>query len=180
MDHPLPWLSYVDANDLEDKNKSNRFAGMEVDDPDGEKLGKVEGFIVDVDTGRPFHVVVDAGHWFKHKHVLLPVGRVMLDESGRKMTASVGKNRVSRFPGFDKDKFARLSKDELRELAQSIATESGTPDEGVVAVEWVMWSDYAYPSWWETSYYRPGSGATRDEAGVTKAQQRASAADRNR
>jgi len=178
MDHPLPWLSYVDAKDLDDKDKTARFAGMEVDDPDGEKLGKVEGFIVDVDSGRPFHVVVDAGHWFTHKHVLLPVGLVMLDENGRKMTASIGKNRVSRFPGFDKEKFAKLSKDELRELARSIAVESGASDDGIVAVEWVMWSDYAYPSWWEMTYCRPQRGTTRDEAGATRPQERASAADR--
>jgi hypothetical protein len=42
----------------------------------------------------------------------------------------------------------------------------------------VMWSDYAYPSWWEMTYCRPQRGTTRDEAGATRPQERASAADR--
>ena len=47
MDHPKPWLRYVDAKDLEDKDKTLKFSGMEVDDPAGEKLGKAEGFVID-------------------------------------------------------------------------------------------------------------------------------------
>ena len=77
MDHPLPWLKYVDAKDLEDTEKSVKLAGMEVEDPAGEKLGKVEGFIIDIANGRPYHIVVDAGGWFTHKHFLLPVGHAM-------------------------------------------------------------------------------------------------------
>ena len=51
MDHPLPWLKYVDAKDLEDKENSVKLAGIEVEDPAGEKLGTVEAFILDVATG---------------------------------------------------------------------------------------------------------------------------------
>jgi sporulation protein YlmC with PRC-barrel domain len=178
MDHPKPWLRYVDAKDLEDKDKTLKFSGMEVDDPAGEKLGKVEGFIIDISSGRPFHVVVNAGHWFKHKHVLLPVGHVMLDATGKRLIADISKERVSHFPGFDKDKFERLSKDELRELAQTIAAQCDGPDAAVVAVEWETWDDYAYPSWWEASFYRPERIEGQDEAGITQPQTRSTAADR--
>jgi sporulation protein YlmC with PRC-barrel domain len=180
MDHPKPWLRYVDAKDLEDKDKTLKFSGMEVDDPAGEKLGKVEGFIIDISSGRPFHVVVNAGHWFKHKHVLLPVGHVMLDATGQKMIAGVSKERVSRFPGFDKDKFEKLSKDELRDLARTMALECGCPDEAFVALEWETWDDYAYPSWWEASFYRPERIENQDELGITHPQGRSAAADRTR
>jgi sporulation protein YlmC with PRC-barrel domain len=178
MDHPKPWLRYVDAKDLEDKDKTLKFSGMEVDDPAGEKLGKVEGFILDVRTGRPFHVVINAGHWFKHKHVLLPIGHVMLDATGQRMIADISKERVSRFPGFDKDKFEKLSKDELRDLARTMALESGCSEEAIVAVEWETWDDYAYPSWWEASFYRPERIENQDEAGITHPQGRSTAADR--
>jgi len=178
MDHPKPWLRYVDAKDLQDEDKAFKFRGMEVDDPAGKKLGKVEGFIVDVSTGRPFHVVVDAGHWFKHKHVLLPVGHVMLDATGQKMIADISQARVSRFPGFDKDKFEKLSKDELLQLARTMALECGCPDEAVVAIEWETWDDYAYPSWWDASFYRPERIENQDDAGITRPQPRSTAADR--
>ena len=178
MDHPKPWLRYVDAKDLQGEDKALKFRGMEVDDPAGKKLGKVEGFIVDVSTGRPFHVVVDAGHWFKHKHVLLPVGHVMLDATGQKMIADISQARVSRFPGFDKDKFEKLSKDELLQLARTMALECGCPDEAVVAIEWETWDDYAYPSWWDVSFYRPERIENQDDAGITRPQSRSTAADR--
>src|SRR4051812_2305691 len=112
MDHPYPSLKYVDLKDLEDKEA--KLAGLEVDGVDGEKLGKLEGVIVDVNSGRPYHAVVGAGHWFKHKHFLLPVGHVTFDEHGKKLVADITKDRVERFPGFDRDEFEKLSKDELK------------------------------------------------------------------
>jgi sporulation protein YlmC with PRC-barrel domain len=177
MDHPLPWLKYVDAKDLDDKDNAVKLAGMEVDDPAGEKLGKVEGFIIDDASGRPYHVVVDAGHWFRHKHVLMPVGHVMLEPNGRRMMASVPKERVAGFPGFDKSRFEKISKDELGEMARSIALLCGCPDEAIVAVEWETWNDYAYPSWWQASFYRPERIENRDELGITNPPDRATAAD---
>ena len=180
MDHPLPWLKYVDAKDLEATENSVKLAGIEVEDPAGEKLGRVEGFILDVATGRPYHVVVDAGHWFTHKHVLMPVGHIMLEPNGTRMMASVTKDRVSRFPGFKKSEFEKMSKDELRDLAQSVALLCGCPDDAVIAVEWETWNDYAYPSWWDASFYRPERIENRDELGITNPPDRANAADRGR
>ena len=178
MDHPKPWLRYVAAGDLEDKDKTLKFSGMEVNDPAGEKLGTVEGFIVDARTGRPFHVAIDAGHWFRHKHVLVPVGHIMLDGTGQKLIADVSKERVGRFPGFARDTFETLSKDELHQLARTMALECGCPDEAIVAIEWETWDDYAYPSWWEASFYRPERIENQDEAGITHPQTRSTAADR--
>jgi len=180
MDHPLPWLKYVDAKDLDDKENSVKFAGMNVEDPAGEKIGKVEGFILDTTSGRPFHVVANAGHWFTHKHVLIPVGHIMLEPNGTRMMTSVTKERISHFPGFDKSRFEKLSKDELRDLARSMALVCGCPDEAVVAVQWETWDDYAYPSWWEASFYRPERIENRDELGITNPQERSNAADRGR
>jgi PRC-barrel domain protein len=179
MDHPKPWLRYVDAKDLQDADKTLKFHGMEVDDSAGKKLGKLEGFIIDVSTGRPFHGVVDAGHWFKHKHVLLAVGHVMLDATGQRMIADISQERVSRFPGFDKREFEKLSKDELRDMARTMALECGCPDDAIVAIEWETWDDYAYPSWWDASFYRPARIENQDEAGITHPQSHSTAADRH-
>src|SRR5205823_14113867 len=77
VDHPYPWLKYLPADDLDDETVD--FDGMKVEDPSGNTLGKVEGFIVDSDSGRPYYSVIDAGGWFKSKHFLLPVGHVRLD-----------------------------------------------------------------------------------------------------
>jgi hypothetical protein len=153
MKHPRPNLKYVDADDLDDK--TIKFDGMEVDSNKGEKLGKVEGFIIDVTSGRPYHVVAASGGWFKHKHFLLPIGHVALAPSGDKLVADITKDRVERFPGFDKDVFEKLSEDDLKQMTDTIDA-ACCPDE-VVAIDVSTWetAHYAYPTWWEADFYRP-------------------------
>jgi hypothetical protein len=167
MKYPRPNLKYVDAGDLEDNGI--KFKGMEVDSFKGEKLGQVEGFIIDILTGRPYHIVVGAGHWFKHKHVLLPVGHAMLAASGDKLIADITKERVERFPGFDKDLFDKLSEEDLKALSERLSA-ACTPDE-VVAIDVSVWDTvhYTYPTWWEADFYRPDRAdqAAMDIAGAT-------------
>ena len=50
-----------DAKDLDESG--TQFDGVDVEGSDGEKLGEVEGFIIDVTGRRPRHVAVSAG-WF--------------------------------------------------------------------------------------------------------------------
>ena len=177
MDHPRPGLKYVDAEDLD--RETVDFDGLEVVDPAGEKLGTVEGFIMDVTAGRPYHVVVEAGHWFKHKHFLLPIGHVALDRGSRKMTADVAKLRVERFPGFQRSEFEKLTASDIDRMF--CASASACCGEAIeISSAWDGWTHYAYPSWWEASYYRPDRIRDRDEAGVTAPQPKTAAADRAR
>ena len=174
MDHPRPWLRYVDAGDLDDK--TFEFSKADVLDPAGEKLGKVGGFIIDVNTGRPYHVVVEAGHWFKHKHFLIPIGKIGLDAGGKTLTADVPKERVERFPGFSRGEFEKLSDTEMNQLAQSMASAYRT-DDVIIATSWDTWQEYTMPGWWEPKFYQP-QPRSRDESGVTSAPPQATAADR--
>jgi len=168
MDHPRPWLRYVDAKALDDKVL--KLNGMEVDSIKGEKLGKVEGFIIDVSTGRPYHVVVGSGGWFKHKHFLLPIGHVALGDANTNLLADVTKDRVERFPGFDKREFEKLSEDDLTRIDETTVV-ACCPDE-VIVIEtsrWDTWDHYRYPTWWEASFYRPdrADAAAANVAGAT-------------
>ena len=166
MDHPRPWLRYVDADDLDDKTFD--FGSAEVVDPAGEKLGAVDGFIIDVDTGRPYHVVVEAGHWYKHKHFLIPVGHIGLDASARRLSADVPKERVERFPGFHRGEFEKLSDTEMDQMARSTAA-ACCVDTISTTTSWQSWKDYEYPSWWEADFYRPDRAdrSARDMAGAS-------------
>src|SRR5205085_1415968 len=87
MDHPRPGLRYVDAGHLD--NSQIAFDGMEVTGFDKEKLGKVDGFIIDQSSARPYYVVVNAGGWFKSKYFLLPIGYVGLERSEKTLVADV-------------------------------------------------------------------------------------------
>ncbi|HKB09680.1 MAG TPA: PRC-barrel domain-containing protein, partial [Vicinamibacterales bacterium] len=152
MDHPRPGLKYVDAGDL-DKGAYD-LDGIDVVDPQGEKLGAVDGFIIDVNSGRPFHVVVEAGHWYKHRHFLLPIGHVRLDAGSKRLTADVARQRAERFPGFSRGEFESLTDQDIDQMAYTTASACG--DDAIDrSVSWASWTHYEYPSWWDASYDRP-------------------------
>jgi hypothetical protein len=146
MDHPRSGYRYLDAKDLNDS--ATKFDGIEVQGSDGEKLGDVEGFVVDTAEGRPRHVAVAAG-WFFHKHFLIPIGHVGLNEDGTKLRADLTKERVNRFPGFDKDRFQQLTTEELEQLDRTLATAAAT-DEGRAGD---FDRHYDTPGWWKASFY---------------------------
>ena len=122
MDHPRPELKYVDAREL--NGTAARLDGVPVIGSDGETLGKVEGFIIDVHQSQPRHVVVSAG-WFIHKHFLIPIGHVRLNAGDTELHAEVVKARVEDSPGFDKGVFDRLAAEDVTRLDQMIAAATG-------------------------------------------------------
>jgi hypothetical protein len=173
MDHPRPGLRYVDASNLDDN--AWRLNGRPVNGTDGERLGSVEGFILDRRDGRPFYIVVGAGSWFTHKHFLLPVGHTAV--AGDSFVADLTKERVKRFPGFDRDKFKELSGDELKQMEQQL-TSACCPEEVVVVDMWEARDHFRYPTWWEAGFYPPERLESGDDAGVTTPRARSTAADR--
>lgn len=157
MDHPLPWLKYVDADDLDDDSVD--FDDMDVESPSGEHLGEVDGFIVDSESGRPYYVVVDAGGWFKSKHFLLPVGHVRLDPDADGLKADLTRDRVERFPGFNKDEFDKLTADDLKrfndQTLQVCALTAYTYTEAEpYSAAWDR-PEFSYPEWWRSGAKGP-------------------------
>jgi hypothetical protein len=159
MDHSLPWLRYVDADDLDDSRVD--FDGMKVESPTGEHLGDVEGFVVDSESGRPYYVVVDAGGWFKSKHFLLPIGHAEFDEGNEALRADLTRDRVERFPGFEKDKFDTLTPDDLKRFNADTLRACMAPG-GVYAYSAIEpyysdWNrpDFRYPEWWSNGAAGP-------------------------
>lgn len=159
MDHPLPWLRYAEADDLDDD--SIDFDGMNVQGATGDHLGDVDGFIVDSQSGRPYYVVVDAAGWFKSKHFLLPVGHVRFDADGEALIADIGRDRVDRFPGFDKDEFEKMSVDDLKRLNDDMCQACSIEGVAIVYASDEPWTaawdrpDYRYPDWWSAAPYHP-------------------------
>jgi hypothetical protein len=152
VDRPLPWLRYIDADDLD--AGSLELDGMKVREANGTKLGSVDGFVVDVDSGRPYYAVVDSGGWFKSKHFLLPIGHVRLDDDRDALVADVSKDRIDRFPGFELGRFEKLSEDELRAMNDAICgacsiTTITFSDTAPLASAWQR-DDYRQPDWWSS------------------------------
>jgi hypothetical protein len=152
VDHPYPWLKYVDADELDDQ------VGVDsehvIESATGERLGDVDGFIVDSESGRPYYVVVDAGGWFKSKDFLLPVGRVNLDAERAVLTTNLTRERVERFPGFDRSEFDKFGPDELGRFNRETLQACTIPGSGFSLSEaepfFAAWDypDFQYPQWW--------------------------------
>lgn len=164
MDHPRPGLRYISVGDLDDSKKT--FDDFTVDDPAGEKLGKLEGFVLNVDSAVPYYVVVNGGGWFHSKHFLLPIGHVAMDAESRRLVADVGKNRVRRYPGFDLDEFTKLSDDELYRMSERIVG-ACCPDQAIdrsapVYARFETWTHYRTPTWWDSNFYQPSRETPRE------------------
>jgi hypothetical protein len=166
VDHPYPWLKYVDAGDL--SGAVVDFEGMDVESPDGEGLGDVEGFIVDQDNGRPYYVVVNSKGWFKSKHFLLPVGhtRLQSDEGGEMLVAGISRERIKRFPGFDKSTFEKLSPEDLKRFNDDTCAACGSITVTYVETEpyTAAWdrADYSHPTWWSAEQSFGGRAPASD------------------
>jgi hypothetical protein len=146
MDHPISTLRYVAAKDLEDKGRE--FDNVPVIGSDGEKLGNVEGFIIDANDGLARHVAVEAG-WFIHKHFLIPVGHASSGPDGT-FVADITKDRVRNFPGFDPKEFQKFSADDVKRMNSdlvSILTGELAPDSEFDA-------HFATPEWWSVTFYK--------------------------
>jgi hypothetical protein len=161
VDHPYPWLRYLDADSLDDQDVD--FDGMKVESPTGEHLGDVEGFVVDSGSGRPYYVVVDSGGWFKSKHFLLPIGHARLDEGNQVLTADLTRDHVERFPGFRQSEFEKLSAEDLKRFNQ--ATLSACAVSGTVytfsetepySAAWDQ-PDFRHPDWWRAPVSSTGT-----------------------
>lgn len=147
MDSPLPWWQYVEAVDLAESGAA--LDGLEVMSPAGDKLGTVDGFIIDGDTGRPYYLVVDSGGHFAATHYLLPIGHTSRP-AGQALMVNLTRERIECFPEFDKSAFDTLSHEQLEQLDLDTAA-ACCPTETAAAGpnSWAdRWEHYTLPDWW--------------------------------
>jgi hypothetical protein len=108
----------------------------------GEKLGEVDGFVLDVNVVRPYYVVVNAGGWFTSKYFLLPVGYITFDREARTLVADVSRDRIAGYPGFDREEFDTIADEELERFDQAMTTIAGPADAPASTA-------YRTPTWWD-------------------------------
>ena len=130
---------------------------MDVESPTGDRLGEVEGFVVDSVSGRPYYIAVDSGGWFKSKHFLLPVGHAQLDRDREVIVADLTRDRVEQFPGFDKDDFQKFGEEEIGRFNDETSRAcniSGAAYSYSATEPWsAAWDDpeFRHPDWWRST-----------------------------
>ena len=150
-------MRYLDADDVDDAVVD--YDGLDVHGRDGEKLGNVDGFIIDSDARRVNYVVVDSGGWFTSRRFLLPIGHATLAEDRRSLQIDLSRDALSRFPDYDEGRFREFTDDELRAFERNTVV-ACCPDEPLEDVSVTTWGydsrrHYAQPDWWRNASYAP-------------------------
>ena len=148
---------YLDAADVDDAVVS--FDGLEVVGSDGERIGGIDGFVVDASARRVNHIVVDSGGWFPSQRLLLPIGHVAVAPDRKSLRTDVTRDALRRLPEFDADRFAEFTDEELQafERHTAIACCPDQPLEEVSTTKWgyESWDQYRQPEWWRMKHYAP-------------------------
>lgn len=143
-------LRFLDANDVHDDVVD--YDGLDVIGAEGEKIGNLDGFIVDAGAGRLYHLVVDSGGWFRSRQFLIPAGHARIAANRRALIVDVTRDALSRFPEFDADRFREFTDADLRTFEHRTAA-ACCPDESIDDVSVTTWGydtrrHYAQPDWW--------------------------------
>lgn len=146
-------LRYLDADDLDDSDVD--FDGLDVRGSDENKLGEVDGFLVDSGSGRVLYTVVDSGGWFTSRRFLVPIGHVTLDRDRSAMHVDVSRDRLRGYPEFDERAFGTLSDDDLRSYEHRMGSICCPEDAAVEPTGWRHDTarHYQQPTWWAASGY---------------------------
>jgi hypothetical protein len=144
-------LRYLDADDVDDSVVD--FDELDVSGRDGEKLGVVDGFIVDLASGRALYIVIDSGGWFRSRRFLAPIGHAVIDQTRRALSLDISKERLHNYPEFEEARFSAFTDDDLR-MFEARMSEVCCPEEpGDVTTQTGTSSfethrHYRQPEWW--------------------------------
>ncbi len=147
-------LRYLDADDLDDSALD--FDDLDVHGTDGEKLGELDGFLVEPTAGRVLYLVVDSGGWFTSRRLLLPVEHATVDRDAKSLRVNVSRQSLHGYPEFDEDRFGSFSDDEFHAYhrrmgaAWTTNTMTGNTTSGTLNAN----TSYRQPAWWPSNAYR--------------------------
>jgi hypothetical protein len=146
-------LRYLDADDVDDSVVD--FDGLDVCGGDGQKLGGVEGFIVDLASGRVLYIVIDSGGWFRSRRFLAPIGHAVIGQDRRALILDISKERLHNYPEFDEARFGAFTDADLRmfetKMAEVCCPEESTEPLAAPETTWAFESHrhYRQPEWWK-------------------------------
>jgi ferritin-like metal-binding protein YciE len=159
-------LRFLDVDDLD--RRALDYTGIRVRGTSSDDLGTLDGFVVDVATGRPLYYVVDSGGWFLGRRYVVPVGLGRFDPSNRQLTFSLSRDQIAKYPEFGTSAFMAMSEAETRRyerrVLQAVSAEAATAPQYWEAYERLP--EYREPDWlrseaWEGFGYRQRAGSGR-------------------
>ena len=148
-------LRYLNAEDVDDSVVD--FGGLTVRGQDDEKLGDVNGFIVDLASGRVLYIVVDSGGWFRSRRFLAPIGHAVIDQERGALKLDLTRERLHGYPEFEEARFSEFTDADLREFEARMA-KACCPEETLEDGSAATWAydtrrHYRQPDWWKGGAY---------------------------
>jgi hypothetical protein len=148
-------LRYLDADDVDDAVVD--YDGLDVYAADGQKVGDVDGFIIDPAARRVNYVVVDSGGWFTSRRFLLPIGHAALGPDKKSLQTDVTRDTLRRLPSFDHDRFDQLKEEELfafeRDTAIACCPDEPLESVAAPAADHEARRHFRQPDWWSSARY---------------------------
>lgn len=144
-------LRYLDADDVDDSVVD--YDGLDVVGPDGERIGDVDGFIVDAQAGRVHYVVIDSGGWFRSRRFLIPVGHATVSSQQSSLRVDVTRAALFKYPEFDENRFREFSDDDLRVFEQRMSEACCPGGEDERLAPYGAQPHYTQPEWWAATSY---------------------------
>ena len=127
---------------------------LDVEDAAGDRLGDVDGFLVETASGRPRFVVVDAGGWFRTRRFLLPVEHARFDARRKGLSFDLGRDAIRRFPDIADERIETLQPDELVNYPTDVTRACCPDDEDFRRFEAERRDES--PSWWHATRWTTG------------------------
>lgn len=111
---PLPGQSSIAMTGPD--MRASKMIGARVDNAKGEKLGKIEDVIIDIDNGRAQYAVLSFGGMLGlgGKQFAIPVSRLGSGKDGDRLVLNVNKEQLKDAPGFEPDKRPNFSEETYR------------------------------------------------------------------
>jgi ferritin-like metal-binding protein YciE len=97
-------LRYIASSDV----GTFRYGSYRIVGDDGDDLGRIDGFIVDGNSGRPVYYVIDSGGWFSGRRYVLPVAQLEAEGSGASFRTELTREQLRRYPEFNASAFLAM------------------------------------------------------------------------
>jgi sporulation protein YlmC with PRC-barrel domain len=92
-------------------NKCSQLIGTAVENPQGDRLGKIDEVVVDFDKARVSYCVlsVERGMFAKPKYLAVPLAALQPSADGDRLILNADKDKVAQAQGFDRDNWPSVT-----------------------------------------------------------------------